>query len=179
MLEEVVLVDELDQAIGSADKQQAHQEGSLHRAFSLFVFNDSGQLLLQQRAAGKYHSATLWSNTCCGHPRPNEPLAEAIHRRLREEMGFDCELNKAFDFIYKTPFENGLMEHEFDHVFVGRFNGTPKPNSDEASGYEWLDLHALSVDISQRPERYTFWFKHILEPLQQYLANNPLSKPKP
>ncbi len=176
MLEEVVLVDELDQAIGTADKQQAHLEGSLHRAFSLFVFNHSGQLLLQQRAAGKYHSGELWSNTCCGHPRPDEPLSEAVHRRLQEEMGFDCELSKAFDFIYKTHFENSLIEHEFDHVFIGVFDGKPKPDSDEAAGYAWLTLEELSVDISQHPARYTYWLKHILQPLQQYLKDKPLAR---
>ena len=123
MLEEVVLVNEKDEAIGTMEKMAAHEKALLHRAFSVFVFNKNGDLLMQQRAHSKYHSGGLWTNTCCSHPRPGEHVADAANRRLQEEMGFTTSLNKAFDFTYKAAFDNGLTEHEFDHVFIGIYEG--------------------------------------------------------
>src|SRR5918997_6672888 len=128
MSEQVILVDEADREVGTGSKLEAHREGALHRAFSVFVFDRRGRLLLQKRAAGKYHSGGLWSNTCCGHPRPGEATAEAARRRLREEMNFDCELRAAFEFLYRAQFTNKLIEHEYDHVFVGEFGGVFVPD---------------------------------------------------
>src|SRR5437660_813812 len=131
MRENVILVNEKDEMIGIEEKITAHSVGALHRAFSIFVFNSHGELLIQKRASTKYHSKGLWSNTCCGHPRLTESIEEASRRRLREEMGFDCDVKEVFNFIYRTNVDNNLIEHEYDHVLVGRFDGVPKPNRDE------------------------------------------------
>ena len=173
MRQEVVLVDEYDQVIGTAEKQQAHIDGALHRAFSIFVFNSAGQLLLQQRAQHKYHSGGLWSNSCCSHPQPNEALATAAHKRLAEEMGFDCELKKAFQFTYKTALENGLTEHEVDHVFIGKFDGEPEPNADEVGASQWMSLTALGGALAQQPDHYSYWLRHSWPMLLQYLQQDP------
>ena len=157
--EQVVLVNEQDQAIGIEDKTAVHLVGALHRAFSVFVINAAGQLLVQRRALTKYHSRGLWSNTCCGHPRPDESIETASRRRLREEMGFDCDLSELFHFVYRANLEDGFIEHEFDHVLVGSFEGVPKPDPSEISGWKWLDMPALSVDLKKHPESYTFWFR--------------------
>jgi len=159
MEEKVVLVDENDREIGIEEKLKAHKEGKLHRAFSIFIFNSKREMLLQKRAKNKYHSGGLWSNACCSHPRPNEKLEEAAHRRLKEEMGFDCRLRKAFHFIYKVEFDNGLKEFEFDHVFVGRYDGKVNPNPEEAEDYKWMDLKTLKKDVEANGEKYTYWFK--------------------
>lgn len=172
--EEVVLVDAHDQQIGVEEKQKAHVEGKLHRAFSIFIFNPAGQLLLQRRSTQKYHSSGLWSNSCCSHPQPGEALDAAAHRRLREEMGFDCPLHKAFEFTYKTQLGNGLIEHEFDHVFVGVFTGEPKPNPAEVQSFQWLALETLERQLSSEAESYTYWLHHGLPLLQAYLQKNPL-----
>ena len=172
--EEVVLVDVHDQQIGVEEKQKAHVEGKLHRAFSIFVFNPSGQLLLQKRAAQKYHSAGLWSNSCCSHPQPGEALEMAAQRRLSEEMGFDCPLNKAFEFTYKTQLDNGLIEHEFDHVFVGMFQGDPEPDPAEVQAYQWIALETLQQQLACDAESYTYWLHHALPLLQAYLQETPL-----
>jgi isopentenyl-diphosphate delta-isomerase len=155
--EQVVLVNERDEAIGTMGKLRAHQEGALHRAFSVFLFDDHGRLLMQRRAPGKYHSAGLWTNTCCSHPRPDESLTDAAHRRLKEEMGIDAQVEHRFSFLYKAGFDNGLYEHELDHVFFGRFNGIPQPAPDEADAWQFLHPDALDADLAAHPERYTIW----------------------
>src|SRR5215217_4115097 len=149
--EQVVLVDELDQPVGVERKLPAHQGGGkLHRAFSVFIVNREGKLLLQRRAAGKYHFGGLWTNACCSHPRPGQDVAAAAHARLREEFGFDAELSEAFSFVYRAEDPaSGLTEHEFDHVFVGTFDGTPQPNPREIDGWEWVDPFELLADIER------------------------------
>jgi len=163
MKEQVILVDENNRKIGVEEKIKAHKEGKLHRAFSIFVFNSKRALLLQQRAKEKYHSGGLWSNTVCSHPQPGETYNKAVHRRLREEMGFDCKLKKSFCFIYNTGFQNGLIENEYDCVFIGKFNGKPNPNPEEVMDYKWIPLKELKKDIVQNPDKYSFWFKIALK----------------
>ncbi len=165
LTERVVLVDPNDQELGTAPKLAVHVEGRLHRAFSVFVFDAAGNLLLQQRAAGKYHSGGLWSNTCCGHPRPGEPTDVAAHRRLQEEMGFDCPLQPAFGFLYRSDVNGGLIEHEYDHVLVGRFDGTPAPNPQEVDDWRWVNLDVAITDLATHPRRYSAWFPIALEKL--------------
>ena len=169
MKEFVVLVDQDDQKLGLMEKQQAHVAGLLHRAFSVFVFNSKGELMIQQRAASKYHSPTLWTNTCCSHPRDNETYEQAAHRRLEEEMGFDCELEYKFNFIYKAHLENDLIEHELDHVFIGTFDNEPKLNPDEVMAYRWVELDDLKKDMEKNPQNYTAWFKIIFEHYVSYI----------
>lgn len=156
--EKVVLVNERDEAVGIEGKTRAHLLGTLHRAFSVFVINSAGQLLVQKRAATKYHSRNLWSNTCCGHPRPEETITEASRRRLGEEMGFESNLREVFSFLYRANLEDGLIENEFDHVLVGQFEGIPTPNPSEISEWRWVDVGGLSVDVRRNPENYTCWF---------------------
>lgn len=167
-MEEVVLVDENDNEVGSGEKMQVHREGRLHRAFSIFVFNSQGKMLIHKRASSKYHSPGLWTNTCCSHPRPGEELEEAVHRRLQEEMGFDCELKEILHFVYKVKF-NGLSEHELDHVFVGRCDAEPKPDPQEVEEWKWIDVQELLKDIQENPDSYTYWFKIALEKLPDEL----------
>jgi len=157
--EQVVLVNEKDEEIGLMGKQEAHEKAVLHRAFSVFVFNSKNELLLQQRAYTKYHTPGLWTNTCCSHPRSGEAVGVAARRRLKEEMGFTCELKKAFDFIYKAPFDNGLTEHEFDHVFTGTYDGEPVINPAEVNDWMWIGMDKLKQDIDANPAIYTVWFK--------------------
>ena len=163
--ERVVLVDEYNRPLGTEAKMRAHRAGQLHRALSVFVLNRAGEMLLQRRAASKYHSAGLWSNTCCSHPRPGESPEFAAHRRLTEEMGFDCPLRAVFTFTYRRAFDNGLVEHEYDHVFVGRFDGTPAPASSEVAEWKWVGVDEVVADVAARPERYTAWFGAALEGL--------------
>ena len=170
--ENVILVNEDDQPIGLMPKMEAHEKALLHRAFSVFVLNDSGEIMLQQRAADKYHSPLLWTNTCCSHQRDGEGNIEAGKRRLREEMGFSVELKELFSFIYKAPFDNGLTEHEFDHVMVGYSNNTPKINPDEVADWKWMQPEAIKNDIAQNPETYTAWFKIIFERFYDHLIQN-------
>ncbi|MBR9701907.1 isopentenyl-diphosphate Delta-isomerase [Candidatus Pacearchaeota archaeon] len=160
--EKVIIVDEDNNEIGTEEKIKAHKGGFLHRAFSIFVFNFKGELLIQQRAKEKYHCGELWSNTVCSHPKPNEILEDAIHRRLKEEMGFDCGLKEVFSFIYLKEFENGLTEHEFDHVFVGKFDGGVLPNKEEVMNYKWISIDELKKNISENPEKYTYWFRVLI-----------------
>ncbi|HET9425175.1 MAG TPA: isopentenyl-diphosphate Delta-isomerase [Gemmatimonadaceae bacterium] len=155
--ERVILVDEEDRELGSEEKLRAHEAGALHRAVSVFLFDDQGRLLLQQRAEGKYHSAGLWSNTCCGHPRPGESAADAAARRLREEMGIACDLTPRFVFRYRAGLDGGLTEHELDHVFTGRFTGTPSPDPREVEAWGWMSLPALAADCETSPHRYSAW----------------------
>ena len=159
----VILVDKNDSALGTMEKLAAHQLGKLHRAFSVFIFNNKGQLLLQQRAHDKYHSAGKWSNTCCSHPRPGEQNIEAAKRRLKEEMGLECELTYGFNFIYRTDFSNDLIEHEFDHVFFGTTDALPVINPQEVADYTFMSLDELNEKLKQDPDEYTEWFKICFE----------------
>jgi isopentenyl-diphosphate delta-isomerase len=161
-VELVILVDESDRETGTMEKLRAHQEGALHRAFSVCIFNDSGELLLHRRAAGKYHSPGLWTNTCCSHPRPGERTSEAALRRLQEEMGFTCALEPAFEFIYRAELDQSLTEHEYDHVFTGTWNGPLSPAADEVSDWEYRSPADVLADMHTRPERYTEWFRILL-----------------
>jgi len=163
----VILVNEMDEPIGSMEKMEAHQKGLLHRAISVFIFNSNQEMLLQQRALTKYHSAGLWSNTCCSHPRSNETTLEAAQRRLREEMGMHAKLEHRDEFIYKVELEKGLSEHEYDHVFVGVTDEEPILNPEEVMSYKWISLPELQKDIRERPEDYTFWFKLLCERLDK------------
>lgn len=159
----VILVDEQDAAIGVREKLQAHREGALHRAISVFLFNDDGELLLQQRHPEKYHSGGLWSNTCCSHPRPGESVEAAAQRRLQEEMGVSCDLHRIFGFVYRSKLDLDLYEHEYDHVFVGLFNGAPLPDGAEVIAWRWAAPDALRKDVAEHPDRYTYWFCLLLE----------------
>ncbi|MEM7087889.1 MAG: isopentenyl-diphosphate Delta-isomerase [Bacteroidota bacterium] len=170
MEEQVILVNENDEKIGLMPKMEAHEKGVLHRAFSVFIFNESNQLLLQQRALGKYHSPGLWTNTCCSHQRDGETSLEAGKRRLKEEMGFVAPLRETTSFIYKAPFDNGLTEHELDHILIGNFNGLPQINEDEVASWKWMSLEAVKEDIAVHPEQYTAWFKIIFEKFYQTLS---------
>jgi isopentenyl-diphosphate delta-isomerase len=157
--EQVILVDEGDRELGASEKMRAHRDGALHRAFSIFVFDAQGRLLLQKRAREKYHSGGLWSNTCCGHPRPGEPTPEAARRRLREEMNFECELTEVFSFIYRAELDNKLVEHEYDHVLVGRFDGEPSPAAAEVEDWRWVGVAELARDLRANPEGYSYWLR--------------------
>lgn len=159
---EIILVDEKDNQIGTGEKLKVHQEGKLHRAFSIFIFNKKGELLLQKRAGTKYHCGSLWSNTCCSHPRPDRKIEDEARRRLKEEMGIDVDSKEIFSFIYKAKVGD-LIEHEFDHVFFGRFDGQPKPDPREAEDWKWIDPKSLKKDIIENPQNYTPWFKIILD----------------
>ena len=164
MVEElVILVDEQDNQIGLMPKMEAHEKAQLHRAFSVFVFNDQNELLLQQRAADKYHSPLLWTNTCCSHQRNGETSLAAGKRRLQEEMGFVCDLEEVFWFVYKAPFDNGLTEHELDHVMVGKFNGNPFVNKEEVAAYKWMSMEAVKSELENQPTLYTSWFQIIFK----------------
>ena len=159
----VILVDENDNQLGLMEKIEAHEKALLHRAFSVFIFNDNGELMLQQRALHKYHSPGLWTNTCCSHQRDGESNIDAGKRRLHEEMGFVVDLTETTTFIYKAPFDNGLTEHEFDHVMVGYYNDEPDINKDEVASWKWMPLSEVKVDIALNPDLYTEWFKIIFE----------------
>ncbi|WP_299016544.1 isopentenyl-diphosphate Delta-isomerase [uncultured Polaribacter sp.] len=176
MIENVILVDSNDQKIGLMEKIEAHEKALLHRAFSVFIFNDKGELMLQQRAASKYHSPLLWTNTCCSHQRDGETNLQAGKRRLMEEMGFTAELKEVFSFIYKAPFDNGLTEHELDHVMVGFYNDAPIVNREEVEAYKWMPLEDVKKDIEDKPELYTAWFKIIFEKSYEKIANYNLIK---
>ena len=162
MADEVILVNQGNEPIGVGEKIEVHLTGALHRAFSIFTFNSSGELLLQKRAKTKYHSKSLWSNTCCGHPKPGETINEAAHRRLEEEMGFDCELRTVFTFLYKARIDNRFFEHEYDHVLTGLFDGEPILNTSEAEEWMYVDLSTLRRDIQKRPTDYSYWLRLLL-----------------
>ncbi len=170
-MENVILVDEQDNALGLMEKMEAHEKGLLHRAFSVFILNDQKQILLQQRAHSKYHSGGLWTNTCCSHPRDGETNLEAAHRRLQEEMGFDCPVEKILDFVYRAELDHGLTEHEFDHVFIGTYNDDPVINPEEVASFKWMDLEELKDDIKNRPEIYTEWFKIIFDRYYKHVTS--------
>ncbi len=167
--EQVILVNENDEQIGLMPKMEAHEKAVLHRAFSVFIFNSNNQLMLQQRAASKYHSPLLWANTCCSHQRDGESNLEAGKRRLQEEMGFVCELEEKTSFIYKAPFDNGLTEHELDHIMVGFYNDNPIINREEVEAYKWMDVEDVKKDIISNPKIYTEWFKIIFENFYDFI----------
>ena len=158
-MEEVILVDENDKELGFMEKNQAHREGLLHRAFSIFLFNSSHQLLLHKRALSKYHSPGLWTNTCCSHPRKGESLIDAANRRLVEEMGMKCELKHNYHFIYNVKLDKGMTEHELDHVFIGFSDEPPQPNPEEVCDYKYITVEKCLEDIKNNPMEYTEWFK--------------------
>lgn len=166
MTENVILVDEKNKEIGQGEKMEVHRQGKLHRAFSVFVFNSDGQLLIQKRAKGKYHCGGLWTNTCCSHPRPSEAVEAAAKRRLWEEMGIECGLKEVGHIVYRAAFDNGLIENEFDHIFVGRCNDEPQPDADEADDYRWAGIEDLMEEIGASPEKFTPWLRIILEKYQ-------------
>jgi len=165
--EQVILVDEHDRPLGLMGKLDAHRKGELHRAISILVFNDRNEIMLQQRAFTKYHTPGLWSNTCCSHPRPDESTLAAANRRLMEEMGFGCRLDKAIEFIYRASFGNGLIEHEYDHVYIGYHNQDPVINPEEVNAFRWISVADLMEDMSSDPELYTIWFRIIMERIME------------
>ena len=165
----VILVDKNDNQVGLMPKLEAHQKGVLHRAFSVFIFNNKYELLLQKRASSKYHSGGLWTNTCCSHPREDEDILDAANRRLIEEMGIETSLRKVYEFTYKAELDNDLIEHEFDHVFYGVYNDDPSINTDEAEGFKWIDMDSLNEDIKTNGHIYTVWFKIAFEYFYNYL----------
>lgn len=170
----VVLVDERDAEVGTMEKMEAHRKGLLHRAFSVFIFDRSGRMLLQQRAAGKYHGALLWTNACCSHPYPGEANGIAATRRLQEELGFTTELQEIFSFTYRAEVENGLTEHEFDHVFAGTFEGEIDFNRDEVQDVAYRNLDDIEREVQQYPERFTTWFRIALPKLSEWARANVL-----
>jgi len=168
MLQHVILVDEEDRPVGRREKLAAHESGELHRAFSVFLFDRDGRWLLQRRHPAKYHSGGLWTNTCCSHPAPGERTDEAALDRLMLEMGIAAPIEPAFQFLYRAQFENQLIEHELDHVFVGRFNGAPSPNPDEVCEWRWVETGALMEELDAHPERFTFWFRTVVSRVHQH-----------
>ena len=170
--EHVILVNHLNEQIGTMPKMEAHEKAVLHRAFSVFVMNSNGETMLQQRAAHKYHSPLLWTNTCCSHQRVGESNIEAGKRRLQEEMGFITDLKELFSFIYKAPFDNGLTEHELDHVMVGYYDEKPIINKDEVAAWKWMMPESIKIDISKNPDNYTAWFKIIFEKFYNHITEN-------
>ena len=162
MEERVVLVDERDAEVGTLEKQRAHAEGRLHRALSVFVLDREGRILIHRRAGAKYHSGGRWTNTCCSHPRPGEPVEEAARRRLREEMGIDCALEPAFAFVYRAEVGGGLVEHEYDHVFVGRWEGAPSPDPGEVEAWAWARPDEVLACMDADPDAYTPWFRLLM-----------------
>ena len=170
--EEVILINKNDEETGSMGKYEAHRQGLLHRAFSVFVFNRKGEMLLQKRADSKYHSGGLWTNSCCGHPRPGEEISEAAQRRLKEEMGFHLPLKKIFDFTYKAEFGNGLTEHEIDHVFVCEYNGLISVNLKEVSDYCYKEIPDIKESLKSHPHKYTVWFQLVFPQIEKWWATS-------
>lgn len=173
--EKVILVNQFDEQIGLMNKLEAHEKAVLHRAFSVFVLNNKNEIMLQQRAKQKYHSPLLWTNTCCSHQRDCETNLQAGSRRLFEEMGFVTELKELFHFIYKAPFDNGLTEHELDHVMIGYFNDEPQINSEEVENWKWMTIEDVKNDMKTHPDDYTIWFKIIFEEFYHYIEEHKLS----
>lgn len=171
-LEQVILVDELDNELGAMEKLQVHQLGFLHRAFSVFLFDESGNMLLQKRAMGKYHSPGLWTNTCCSHPRPGEHTIDAAKRRLIEEMGIVCNIKLAFNFTYKAALDHDLIEHELDHVYVGTYNGIISPNSVEVCDYLYMNMEQLTAKMEANADDFTVWFKIAFPRVMQWYQMN-------
>ncbi|MGK7389729.1 MAG: isopentenyl-diphosphate Delta-isomerase [Candidatus Cyclobacteriaceae bacterium M2_1C_046] len=172
-MEQVILVDSRDREVGVMEKMKVHQEGLLHRAFSVIIFNKNGEMLLQKRASQKYHSAGLWSNTCCSHPKPEERTEAAVKRRLKEEMGINTKLSFLYSFIYKYNFENQLIEHELDHVYIGLYDNNPILNPDEAEDFKWITWQDLLTDIAANSQAYSFWFRQIIAFLDRHSFELP------
>lgn len=172
--ENVILVNEKDEPIGLMPKLEAHEKAVLHRAFSVFVLNEKNEIMLQQRAHHKYHSPLLWTNTCCSHQREGETNIQAGTRRLFEEMGFNTNLKELFSFIYKAPFDNGLTEHELDHVMIGYYNDEPNINTDEVENWKWMAIDEVKTDMERHPDVYTVWFKIIFDEFYHYLEEHKL-----
>ena len=170
--EQVILVNEHDEPIGLMPKMEAHEKAVLHRAFSVFILNERKEIMLQQRAAHKYHSPLLWTNTCCSHQRAGETNLQAGSRRLFEEMGFETPLKELFHFIYKAPFDNGLTEHELDHVMIGYYQNAPIINLEEVASWKWMSIEDVRMDILKNPQLYTVWFKIIFEKFYHYLESH-------
>lgn len=171
MNKRVVLVDEDDNEVGTEEKLKAHLGGGkLHRAFSIFIFNSRKEMLVQRRHEKKYHSPGMWANACCSHPSPGESLEQAVHKRLKEEMGFDCKLKEVFSFIYRGKVGKGLVEHELDHVFIGEHDGEPKPDPEEISEWKWVGLKELREDVKKHPGKYACWFKIALDRVLSHYA---------
>lgn len=162
-MESVILVDENDNAIGTMEKMEAHHRGILHRAFSILIFNSRGQMLVQKRARTKYHSGGLWTNACCSHPKPDETIEETTRKRLIHEMGIDVHTTFSYKFLYKANLDSNLIEHELDHVFIGVFDGEPNVNPEEVEDWKFVNLNDLRIDTQLHPERYTQWFRLILQ----------------
>ena len=171
-MHDIILVDEDDRELGTGEKMNIHREGILHRAFSIFVFDSTGRLLLQQRSTSKYHSGGLWTNTCCSHPFPGEAVETAAIRRLREEMGFETPLKKVFHFVYRAELDQGLTEHEFDHVFVGEFEGQVRINPDEVRDHIYRDMRDLKQEMNDHPSRFTAWFLIAFPRLETWWAEH-------
>ncbi|RLD54176.1 MAG: isopentenyl-diphosphate delta-isomerase [Bacteroidetes bacterium] len=171
-MEKVVLVDKDDKPLGTMEKMEAHKKGILHRAFSVFIFNEKGDLMLQQRALSKYHSPGLWTNTCCSHPREGEITIAAAHRRMKEEMGFDCKFEEAIDFTYKSDVGQGLIEHELDHVFIGKSNNQPEINPEEVHDWKYLSMDNIRAEMKSNPEKYTIWFRIAFDEVEAHLESS-------
>ncbi len=170
-MEHVILVDEKDNEVGTMEKLEAHQKGELHRAFSVMIFNSKGEMLLQKRAKTKYHSGGLWTNACCSHPQPNESMADAMSRKLKQEMGLTLHLEFAFKFIYQIKLDQNLFEHEWDHVFIGFFDGEPRVNAEEVEDWKFADLISLKKDVSENPASYTYWFRLMINHPQLVISD--------
>lgn len=176
MTEEVILVNNKDEVLGFMEKMEAHRKAILHRAFSVFIFNSKGEMLLQQRATGKYHSGGLWTNACCSHPRPGEETADAARRRLMEEMGFTIPIKKIFDFTYKASFENGLTEFEYDHVYAGEYDGPINANPDEVQNFSFKEIKEIKESLLSHPQKYTAWFHLAFPKIEKWLEENGSNK---
>jgi len=169
--DKVILVDEHDSMVGTMDKLEAHKQGLLHRAFSIFIFNGKGEMLLQQRAFTKYHSGGLWTNACCSHPMPGEKTMDAANRRLMEELGFETSIEKIFDFTYKAEFDNGLIEHEFDHVFAGEYEGELDINPEEVNNFVYKEISAIKNEMQSEPQKFTAWFHIAFPKIEEWWLN--------
>ena len=173
--DKVILVNEHDDMVGVMEKMEAHRQGLLHRAFSIFIFNSKGEMLLQQRAISKYHSGGLWTNACCSHPMPGEKTIDAAQRRLKEELGFETPVEKIFDFVYKAEFDNGLIEHEFDHVFAGEYDGQLSINPDEVNEFCYKELSEIKNTLQTHPQKYTAWFHLAFPKIEEWWASRYLN----
>ncbi len=175
-MEQVILVDVQDRQLGTMEKMEAHRKGELHRAFSIFIFNQKNEMLLQQRAITKYHSGGLWTNACCSHPRPNEATIDAANRRLHEELEFSSPLTKIFDFQYNASFDNGLIEHEFDHVYIGHYDGKINPNPVEVQEYCYKNVEDILASVKSHPHKYTAWFCIAFPKVIEWMAQVKMNK---
>lgn len=168
MMEQVILVDSENKQLGTMEKMEAHRKGLLHRAFSIFIFNSVGEMLIHKRAAGKYHCGGMWTNAVCSHPRPGENQSQALKRKMKQEMGFSTEVNKVFDFTYRADLDNGLIEHEYDEVFYGTYEGEFSPNPGEVEAYRYVSIQEIKEEIRMNPNLFTPWFRLLLERISEY-----------